>query len=92
MLGALENGGRKGIPKVGVVTSNGFSEDRDATKFVAQDAKDGINMFSVGIGYTDERELRDIASCPSQFVNVDSFEQLPTKLSKLVQLVCTSID
>lgn len=54
-------------------TSNWFSGDRDATKFVAQDAKDGINMFSLGVGYTDEKELRDIASCPSQVVNVDSF-------------------
>lgn len=92
MLGAEEKDGRKGIPKVGVVTSNGFSGDWDATKFVAQDAKDGINMFSVGVGNTDERELRDIASCPSQVVNVDSSEQLPTKLSELVQLVCTRID
>lgn len=92
MLGALEKDGRKGIPKVGVVTSNWFSGDRDATRFVAQDAKDGINMFSVGVGYTDERELRDRASCPSQVVNVDSSEQLPTKLSELVQLFCTRID
>lgn len=56
-----------------MATSNWFSGDRDATKFVAQDAKDGINMFSLGVGYTDEKELRDIASCPSQVVNVDSF-------------------
>lgn len=72
MLGALEKDGRKGIPKVGVVISNGVSGFRDATKFVAQDAKDGINMFSVGVGFTDERELRDIASCPNQVVNMDS--------------------
>lgn len=76
-----------------MVIANGFSQGGYATKLLVSLAKEaGINMFSVGVGYTDEKELRDIASDPNQVVNVDSFEELPTKLSELVQLVCISID
>lgn len=93
LIEELDSFGHKGTPKVGVVIANGFSDDRHATTLLTRLAKEiGINMFSVGVGPTDKEELQEIASNTNQVVNVDSFEELPSKLSELVQLVCTSID
>ena len=85
--------GRDGVPKAGVVVTDGISKESDKTLRFAQIARDlGINMFSVGVGrYTEEKELIGIASAPNQAINVESFDELLSILTKLVQLVCPSM-
>lgn len=66
MIEVLENDRRKGIPEVGVLISYGFSLDRNVSKYYAHLAKNVvINMVCVGVGPTDKKELKDIASDPN---------------------------
>ncbi|XP_061187687.1 uncharacterized protein LOC133195743 [Saccostrea echinata] len=90
MVKEFRTRGRPGVPKAGVVVTDGISKDEAATQQWAKTARDeGINMFSVGIGrYTEPKELEGIASAPNQAINVDSFDELLAILQKLVQLVC----
>ncbi|NXX45751.1 MATN1 protein, partial [Tricholaema leucomelas] len=60
---SIINGARPGVPKVGIVFTDGRSQDyiTDAAK----KAKDlGFKMFAVGVGNAVEDELREIASEP----------------------------
>ncbi|KFP55856.1 Cartilage matrix protein, partial [Cariama cristata] len=60
---SIINGARPGVPKVGIVFTDGRSQDyiTDAAK----KAKDlGFRMFAVGVGNAVEDELREIASEP----------------------------
>ncbi|KFO78873.1 Cartilage matrix protein, partial [Cuculus canorus] len=60
---SIVNGARPGVPKVGIVFTDGRSQDyiTDAAK----KAKDlGFRMFAVGVGNAVEDELREIASEP----------------------------
>ncbi|KFV63032.1 Cartilage matrix protein, partial [Dryobates pubescens] len=60
---SVVNGARPGVPKVGIVFTDGRSQDyiTDAAK----KAKDlGFKMFAVGVGNAVEDELREIASEP----------------------------
>ncbi|XP_055559447.1 cartilage matrix protein [Falco biarmicus] len=60
---SIINGARPGVPKVGIVFTDGRSQDyiTDA----ANQAKDlGFRMFAVGVGNAVEDELREIASEP----------------------------
>jgi uncharacterized protein YegL len=93
MLEIFRKQRREGVPMAGIVVTDGISKDDEGTLFQAQMAKDeGINMFSVGVGrYTDEKELRGIASTRTQAINVTSFDELMPALQELVQLVCPSM-
>lgn len=84
---------RDGVPMAGVVVTDGISKEKDKTQLQSKIARDlGINMFSVGVGrYTEEEELKGIASAPNQAIKVESFDELLKILSKLVQLVCPSM-
>ncbi|XP_035634348.1 matrilin-4 isoform X1 [Oncorhynchus keta] len=55
-------GARKNIPRVGLVFTDGRSQD-DITEW-AKKAKEGITMYAVGVGKAVEDELREIASEP----------------------------
>lgn len=93
MLAMFRKQKREGVPMAGIVVTDGISKDEDATQLQAQISKDeGINMFSVGVGrYTNDEELKGIASTKSQAINVTSFDELLPALHKLVQLVCPSM-
>ncbi|KAM9321662.1 cartilage matrix protein [Gastrophryne carolinensis] len=60
---AISNGGRPGVPKVGIVFTDGRSQDyiNDAA-FKAKEL--GYKMYAVGVGNAVEDELRMIASEP----------------------------
>ncbi|XP_053309809.1 matrilin-4-like [Spea bombifrons] len=58
-----EEGARKNIPKIGLVFTDGRSQD-DISEW-AKKAKDaGITMYAVGVGKAVEDELNEIASEP----------------------------
>ena len=79
------NGGRplsEGIPRVAVVITDGFSNNRAATITAAQNVHDaGIIGFAIGISGADVTELNAIASDPSYVAFISSFDS--TLLSAL---------
>lgn len=81
-----------GVPKVGIVITDGLSLDPGETIRVAFLAKnDGINMYAVGVSnLIDRMELAGIASTDEQILTVDNFGELSESSSHLVKLVCPS--
>ncbi|XP_010619931.1 cartilage matrix protein [Fukomys damarensis] len=85
---AVSSGARPGAQKVGIVFTDGRSQDyiNDATR----KAKDlGFEMFAVGVGNAVEDELREIASEPvaeHYFYTADfkSINQIGMKLQKKI--------
>ena len=64
------NGARPGFPKILILVTDGAATvDAHLTMWEAERAKaDGIEIFTVGItSHIDERQLRRIATSPSQF-------------------------
>jgi hypothetical protein len=55
-------GHRAGVPKVGIVVTDGMSSSRSQTIAAANDARNkGITLFSIGIGSSiDLKELKAI--------------------------------
>ena len=92
----LANGGRpesQAIPRIGVVITDGGSNNYDATITAAQNAhSEGITLFAVGIGNVNYNELLGIAS-ESQYVSIindfdlSHFEALHTTITNEA---CTS--
>ncbi|KAM7138865.1 cartilage matrix protein [Macrochelys suwanniensis] len=84
---APSSGARPGIPKVGIVFTDGRSQDYISD--AAKKAKDsGFEMFAVGVGNAVEDELREIATEPvsSHYFYTADFrainkiaKELPTK-------------
>ncbi|XP_021424039.2 matrilin-4 isoform X2 [Oncorhynchus mykiss] len=56
-------GARKNIPRVGLVFTDGRSQD-DITEWAKKAKEEGITMYAVGVGKAVEDELREIASEP----------------------------
>ncbi|KFU87750.1 Cartilage matrix protein, partial [Chaetura pelagica] len=90
---SIINGARPGVPKVGIVFTDGRSQDyiTDAAK----KAKDlGFRMFAVGVGNAVEDELREIASEPvaeHSFYTAD-FRTISKIGKKLQMKICVEED
>ncbi|XP_064811300.1 matrilin-4-like [Oncorhynchus masou masou] len=56
-------GARKNIPQVGLVFTDGRSQD-DITEWAKKAKEEGVTMYAVGVGKAVEDELREIASEP----------------------------
>ncbi|KAL3877480.1 hypothetical protein ACJMK2_035181 [Sinanodonta woodiana] len=67
---------RAGVPKIGIVLTDGVSEDTVMTKNQSAGAQqDGIRMISIGVGASVNRiELDGIASSPDLVINLNSFD------------------
>ncbi|KAK3591335.1 hypothetical protein CHS0354_028442, partial [Potamilus streckersoni] len=67
---------RPGVPKIGIVLTDGVSEDTVMTKNQSTIAQqEGIRMISIGVGASVNRnELLGIASAPDLVINLDSFD------------------
>ena len=83
--------GRPGVPKMGVVVTDGISLDPVATRATAQAAMSaGIYMYSVGIGdQTDKSELLGLASDPSNALTFGNFDLL--SLDSISKEICPSM-
>ncbi|KFZ62870.1 Cartilage matrix protein, partial [Antrostomus carolinensis] len=87
------NGARPGVPKVGIVFTDGRSQDyiTDAAK----KAKDlGFRMFAVGVGNAVEDELREIASEPvaEHYFYTADFRTISKIGKKLQMKICIEED
>ena len=87
-------GHRQGFPKIGIVITDGGSDNQGKTLVEAKKARDsGIKMIAVGVGKSvNQAELEGIANKPtSQYVfNVDSFDVLHTIQAILSTLTCAA--
>ncbi|KAI1231308.1 hypothetical protein IHE44_0008249, partial [Lamprotornis superbus] len=87
------NGARPGVPKVGIVFTDGRSQDYISD--AAKKAKDsGFRMFAVGVGNAVEDELREIASEPvaEHYFYTADFRTI-SKIGKKLQIkICAEED
>ncbi|XP_061172939.1 protein PIF-like [Saccostrea echinata] len=82
--------GRPGVPRVGVVITDGISKNpRDTAKESALARSEGIKLYAVGVSdLIAENELKSIASNGTRVLSVSSFDQLKLVFSSLVVQVC----
>ncbi|XP_046331621.2 uncharacterized protein LOC124114874 isoform X1 [Haliotis rufescens] len=90
MTEIMRNESRPGVPKVGIVITDGRSRYPDRTAQEAADAKAlDIEMFAIGIGSRIRiSELNDIASSNANVKNITAFSELNDIIVTLVQKVC----
>src|SRR6218665_2378079 len=81
---------RSGVTQIGIVITDGQSDNRTATRVEAEAAHQaGITMFAVGVGkHVDDRELGSIASQKGFRFNVESFNGLETIRKILTTKAC----
>lgn len=88
-------GHRNGVPKIGIVITDGNSANRANTLAEAQKARDsGIQVIAIGVGHgINQAELEGIASKPkSQYVyNAENFDVLNTLQASLSSKTCEGI-
>jgi len=87
-------GARSNVKKVGIVITDGQSNDPTATMVEAKKAKDaGIVMFAIGLtDLINEDELKAIASKPvdTHYYNRTTYALVGTVTSQLLWSVCHS--
>ena len=81
---------RSGVPQIGIVITDGQSDNQTATRVEAEAAHQaGITMFAVGVGkHVDDKELGSIASQKDYRFNVESFNGLETIRKILTTKAC----
>ncbi|XP_064602245.1 collagen alpha-6(VI) chain-like [Liolophura sinensis] len=89
-----EHGDRPGIPNIAILITDGRSThpDRTATEQALLKAA-GVRVFAIGIGWTDENELRLIASDPDEqyFHYVKNFDGLENIMGEFQDTSCNDI-
>lgn len=84
------NGDRPAVPNVGVLLTDGYSsvEPLETLPQAALAREKGILLFSVGIGITDDDELKLIAQYDERYFWVPSFNTLPKVATTLKDAIC----
>ncbi|XP_052064771.1 protein PIF-like [Mytilus californianus] len=82
--------GRKEVPKVGIVITDGISKDPEKTAKQSLITKtSGVTIFAVGVSQLiDKIELNSIASSADKVLSISTFDQLKSVVSTLVKEVC----
>lgn len=82
--------GRKDVPKVGIVITDGISKDPEKTAQQSLITKtSGVTIFAVGVSQLiDKIELISIASGADKVLSISTFDQLKSVVSTLVKEVC----
>ncbi|XP_063307174.1 collagen alpha-1(XIV) chain isoform X2 [Pelobates fuscus] len=88
-----ESGARTGLPKVGILITDGKSQDDVLPP--ARSLKDaGIELFAIGVKNADLNELKEIASEPdnTHVYNVADFNVMSSIVEGLTKTVCTRVE
>ncbi|XP_053322194.1 collagen alpha-1(XIV) chain [Spea bombifrons] len=88
-----ESGARSGLPKVGILITDGKSQDDVIPP--AKSLKDaGIELFAIGVKNADLNELKEIASEPdsTHVYNVADFNVMDSIVNGLTKTVCTRVE
>lgn len=90
MMEMMADDRRPGVPQIGIVITDGDSDNMTATRLEAEAAHmAGITMFAVGIGRkVEDNELDSIASQEDFRFNVESFDGLETIRKMLTTKAC----
>ena len=90
MMEMMADDKRSGVPQIGIVITDGESDNTTATRVEAEAAhKAEITMFAVGIGRkVNDRELASIASQRDFRFHVGSFDGLETIRKMLTAKAC----
>ncbi|CAL1548499.1 unnamed protein product, partial [Lymnaea stagnalis] len=83
---------RPGVVKVGLVITDGISQEPGKTKSAAEAARArGIEIFAVGVGsWVTNTELQAIAGDSKRVVKVGNYDELNTITKPLAQMTCIS--
>ncbi|KAM7382659.1 hypothetical protein PAMP_002381 [Pampus punctatissimus] len=88
-----ESGSRVGIPKIGILITDGKSQDDVIPP--AESLRDaGVELFAIGVKNADKDELRTIASEPenSHVYNVADFNIMSSIVEGLTKTVCEQVE
>jgi len=95
-INGFSTGDRSTVPNIAVIVTDGGSNDKPATMKASYEfKKDGNHLVSIGIGgWTDEYELRTMASYPSDanYFKVSNFNSLPGIRQQLNDLICDNVN
>ena len=87
------SGHRKGVPKLAIIITDGFSSQRQRTLSEASLVHaSGVTVMAIGVGMdTNKRVLRAIASDPDStyYFHINSFSGLKTIEKKLSTKTCS---
>ncbi|XP_047455334.1 collagen alpha-1(XIV) chain isoform X2 [Mugil cephalus] len=88
-----EAGSRDGIPKIGILITDGKSQD-DVIPPAESLRNAGVELFAIGVKNADESELRSIASDPdySHVYNVADFNIMSSIVEGLTKTVCEQVE
>ncbi|XP_076016833.1 collagen alpha-1(XIV) chain, partial [Genypterus blacodes] len=88
-----ESGSREGVPKVGILITDGKSQD-DVIPPAESLRASGIELFAIGVKNADENELLSIASEPdeSHVYNVADFSVMSSIVGVLTKTVCEQVE
>ncbi|XP_076592748.1 collagen alpha-1(XIV) chain isoform X2 [Chaetodon auriga] len=88
-----ESGSRVGIPKIGILITDGKSQDDVIPP--AESLRDaGVELFAIGVKNADENELHSIASEPdnTHVYNVADFNIMSSIVEGLTRTVCEQVE
>ncbi|XP_029308193.1 collagen alpha-1(XIV) chain [Cottoperca gobio] len=88
-----ESGSREGIPKIGILITDGKSQD-DVIPPAESLRNAGVELFAIGVKNADENELHSIASEPddSHVYNVADFNVMSSIVEGLTKTVCEQVE
>uniref|UniRef100_A0A3Q3WAZ5 Uncharacterized protein n=1 Tax=Mola mola TaxID=94237 RepID=A0A3Q3WAZ5_MOLML len=88
-----ESGSRVGIPKIGILITDGKSQD-DVIPPAESLRNAGVELFAIGVKNADENELHSIASQPgdSHVYNVADFNIMSSIVEGLTRTVCEQVE
>uniref|UniRef100_A0A3Q0RV02 Collagen type XIV alpha 1 chain n=1 Tax=Amphilophus citrinellus TaxID=61819 RepID=A0A3Q0RV02_AMPCI len=88
-----ESGARPGIPKIGILITDGKSQD-DVIPPAEELQNAGVELFAIGVKNADENELRSIASEPdnTHVYNVADFNIMSSIVGGLTKTVCKQVE
>ncbi|KAM3858555.1 collagen alpha-1(XIV) chain [Diretmus argenteus] len=88
-----ESGSRVGIPKIGILITDGKSQD-DVIPPARTVKEAGIEVFAIGVKNADENELKAIASPPEEthVYNVADFSVMNDIVDGLTRTICERVE
>ncbi|XP_073341494.1 collagen alpha-1(XIV) chain-like [Pagrus major] len=88
-----ESGSRAGIPKIGILITDGKSQD-DVIPPAESLRNAGVELFAIGVKNADENELLSIASEPANthVYNVADFNIMSSIVEGLTRTVCEQVE
>uniref|UniRef100_UPI00358F5A66 collagen alpha-1(XIV) chain-like isoform X1 n=1 Tax=Myxine glutinosa TaxID=7769 RepID=UPI00358F5A66 len=88
-----EAGARAGVAKVGILITDGISQDSvDAPSQAIKDV--GVELFAIGVKKADEKQLREVASEPdvSHMYHVKEFSDMASIVDSLTRTICIRVE